>query len=85
MVRWSLLLLLSGCSSGALYTPEELEWRHQMDRENWALCELAYKNAGVATFHKGHIHGRGIVRIHDVRTDLAINHCRSILGPYWAE
>lgn len=85
MRRWFLLLLLlPGCSLEPL-SPDEIEWRHQMDRENWALCELAHKQSGSATFHRGHTHADDrVTRISHVRQDLADNHCRMILGPYWA-
>ena len=79
-----LLLLLPGCSLGPAYTPDELEWRHQMARENWALCEQVYAKAGVVTIHRGHTHSRP-VRISAIRQDLAENHCRRVLGPYWAD
>ena len=80
-----LILLLAGCAETR--TQEEIEWSHAMARENWALCETVYVNAGKPTFHRGHTHGRGATRerIEWTRQDLADNHCRQVLGSYWAE
>lgn len=56
-----------------------------MARENWQMCERAYAQAGKATYHSGHTHRRGQkLHIEHIRSDLATNHCRMILGPYWA-
>lgn len=88
MRSWALVLLLlfPGCGLGPAYTPEEVAWKQQMDRENWRLCEAVYRAKGGATIHRGHSHQKGRqTRIGAVRTDLSDNQCRLILGPYWAE
>lgn len=79
-----LVLLLAGCAETK--TQEEIEWDRAMDRENWALCEKIYEQSAVPTFHRGHIHRRGVPdKIEWVRSDLMQNSCRQVLGPYWAD
>ena len=77
------LLILSGCVT---MTPEEIEWSRAMAKVNWETCAAMYSNAGVPTVHYQHEHGeRDRVRIGDIRSDLLVNHCRMIVGKYWAE
>ena len=79
-----LILLLAGCAETR--TQDEIEWRRAMDRENWTLCAKVYEQAGVPTYHRGHVHRRNAVdKIEWVRADLMHNNCRRVLGPYWAD
>lgn len=82
------LILICFCISGCAETKtqDEIEWDRQMARENWRMCEQAYQRAGKTTYHAGHTHRRGQkTRIEHARSDLAMNGCRMILGPYWAD
>lgn len=88
-----MILLLIGCVT---LTPEEKvaraernEWRHQIDWENWAMCDYAYRQAGVYTVHLNHSHGkwgrrsaRGITHW-DIKSDLRNNNCHAILRNSW--
>jgi hypothetical protein len=68
---------------------EAKEYNEQIDRENWALCETAYRQAGLPTWHQDHTHTRGATRdsIEYVKRDLHTNRCRQILKPagLWAD
>lgn len=79
-----LILLLASCAETK--TQDEIEWDRAMDRENWALCEKVYQQSGVVTYHVGHSHQKGRkIYPHEIKSDLAMNDCRQVLGPYWAE
>ena len=81
----ALILILSGCATTR--TPEEVEWRNSIDRENWAMCAAAYRKAGGKSYliHNNHTHRSGhTTPIADVRLDLTANNCRMVLGQAWA-
>ena len=87
MYRFAPLFILFGC---ATIGPEDIAWKLQTDNENWHLCELAYSQAGAWTFHSDHRHSKsgqvsGMSTGWALRSDLADNHCRSVLGDYWIE
>lgn len=87
-LRVLLLVLLTGCA-GNFFTPDQLEWRHSIDIENWDNCEAVYNHYGVPTFHINHSHSiRSVRRIttFDIRDDLMVNRCRGVLGKkYWID
>jgi len=76
-------LLLGGCSTSTL-SPEEIEYRQGLDKENLALCLKVIKDANMywVSDHTHRIHQRH--RPWEVRTDLSMNRCAEILGPYYA-
>ena len=79
-------LFLAGCASNL--TADERDWREGIDRENWRLCDRAYRQARKATIHLNHSHkyeDRRPVKHHFIRDDLMRNQCRSILRDYWAD
>ena len=76
------LLLLSGCASNL--SVEDREWREGIDRENWQMCDSAYNRARVVVYHMDHRHGRNAVWW-QIKSDLVHNHCRKVLGKYYAE
>ena len=76
-------LALVGCTT---MTPEEAEWAEHHDRLNWELCQLAYRSSHVRMAYSDHMHGKHRKhRWHDVKSDLAENNCKRVLGKYWAE
>lgn len=82
-MKFALLLLLAGCAS--TMTAEDVEWRRQIDRENWQLCDSIYKQFDKPTFHR-HLHRRNVEpRWYEIRDDLSDNACRAILGDYWID
>lgn len=76
-----ILLLLSmwGCASRP---PHEVEARYAVDRENWALCHIAYANEGRAIISY-HDHKRLPHKPYEISADLRDNYCRAVLGEYW--
>lgn len=93
-----LLIVLFALSLGTSCTTQPLteaelearDYRRAIDKENWRVCELAYKQAGRYTVHTEHIHDsngnpRGLPEIWAVKRDLADNNCRMMLGEYWAD
>lgn len=74
-------LLFISCSSLDDISEDEREWRKAIDVENWELCQLAYRQEGVAIRHN-HIHSR-YIRWYEIRDDLVVNNCAVILGDYW--
>ena len=77
------LILLAGCASSPLSEDEQFkrDWKHAMERENWAACERAYEQVGKATLHWDHTH-RKHRKIYQwmIKRDLADNNCHYILG-----
>ena len=74
------ILIMSSCASNL--TPEEIEWREGIDKENWSLCE----RMSASTTHVGHEHRKHRRLSHmDIRDDLSRNSCRMLLGEEWAE
>jgi hypothetical protein len=70
-----------GCTTRSL---EEQEAYEAIQRENWAICQLAYsssKNAYIVSYHE-HRKGRRH-RLFEVEDDLSKNNCRMILREYW--
>ena len=75
------LILLCGCAETR--TKEEIEWRHAIDRENWALCKKAYKQANqYLVFDHRHDDNE---KPSLLRSDLFRHGCRMILRDYWIE
>lgn len=73
------LILLCGCAE--TLTKEEIEWRRGIDRENWALCQRVYKQAGeYLVFDHAHNDNEKTALL---RSDLARNNCRMVLRDYW--
>ena len=70
-----------GCISS---TNEERDYRRAIDSENWETCKLAYRQAQKAhvSIHM-HLKGRPH-RPYEIQEDLVSNHCRFVLGKYWA-
>lgn len=56
-----------------------------MDWENWKLCMYAYQKSRAMTYHEGHTETGHKLGSQWIRADLAKNHCRSVLGSYWAD
>jgi len=84
-----LLLFLTGCVTQMTEVEREQRlWKLQIDRENWSLCQLAYKSQNVPMLHRDHTHigGKtvGVTEKTALRSDLQTNQCRRILGDYWA-
>ena len=77
-----IIVLLSACES---LSPDEIEWRRQIDNENWLLCQQVFKqgNAYTVTSHEHRRHRAH--RPHEVKEDLADNFCRTNLKEYWIE
>jgi len=87
-MRALLLLFIVGCAPLTELEVEERAWRAGINLQNWELCELAYRQSGKPTWHVGHSHkhpGSMAQRAWNVRDDLRVNFCKSILGKYWAE
>jgi len=81
-----LLFLLASCAPLTELQKEEREYRSDIDRENWYMCNKAYSAHGAPTIHYDHRHGRrDNVRSWDIKSDLMVNQCRSILGEAWAD
>jgi hypothetical protein len=82
-----LTIVIAGCASYLdRMTEEELwekQWREQVDRENWELCQLAYHRAGV-TMHFDHAHSDDEKPLL-IRFDLSRHNCQSILREYWID
>lgn len=75
-----------GCAPMSEIEKESAQWSAAMSRENWKLCEQAYKQAARPTIHRDHLHNPRLkVPLWAIRRDLADNDCRMILGPYWAD
>ncbi len=75
-------MLMFGCAHEPL-TPEQVEWRHGIDRENWKYCmNILEGSPGSYSVHKEHITTRknSHNRHWDIRSDLVANKCRSVLG-----
>jgi hypothetical protein len=85
------ILILCGCASKPLTEEqiEEREWNRAMDRENWALCEQLYKQAGKPTYHIDHSHSKGVGKSRNrhwwIESDLLTNQCRRVLRDEWLE
>lgn len=79
-----LVILLNGGCATSTRTPEEIEYQHGLDKENLALCLKVIKGANMywVSDHTHRIHQRH--RPWEVRTDLSMNRCSEILGPYYA-
>lgn len=79
-------LLGAGCASSS---PEEAAYRRSIDRENYQLCQAVYLSSKQVMIHLDHLHGsagvRGLTEREAIRSDLSINDCRQVLGPYWAD
>ena len=82
-MRYFLLFVLCSCTT---LPEEEREWRQAIDKENWVMCQLAFRQANVPTISY-HSHQKG--RRHgpfEVKEDLIWNRCRSaIKDEYWIE
>jgi len=74
-------LLLTACAET---DPLDREYQETLDAENWRMCQIAYHQARRPTMHDGHTH-RGPTTAAMIRTDLNLNRCRQVLGPYWAD
>jgi len=78
-----------GCAELTELEREERDWRRVIDKENWEMCELVYKQSGAPTWHIGHVHSRTgrpqslQAEAHNNKSDLITNRCKSILGDYW--
>lgn len=81
------LIVLAGCADTR--TKEEIDWDHQIDRDNWRMCVIAMKQTGDAVWHIDHIHNRrdplGMNDHRTVHWDLRDNKCRLRLGGYWVK
>jgi MFS superfamily sulfate permease-like transporter len=83
---------LNGCVSVPV-DPDVKAYNEQASRNNWEMCALRYKQAGIPTVHDGHIHDEWAkplsaqkpAHIRHVRADLRTNKCRRLLGDYWEE
>jgi len=72
-----LTLLLVGCAS--TLTPDERQYRDVENALKWDACQKIYAEHGKPTISK-HAHGRTRKhRPHEVREDLILNNCQSIL------
>ena len=85
----TLILLLTtvfGCASYEPLTPEELEYNRNADVENWQLCmQILERQQHVRTYHDNHEHKiPWRVKHWMLESDLRDNHCRILLGDYWA-
>ena len=80
-----LILVIIGCST--TLTDEERLWRQGIDAENWAMCEMAYQQWSIPTYHKDHVHNikRGPVKPYYIHSDLIWNSCKRAVGDYWIE
>ena len=77
----SLLASLAGCASTP--TPLEQDYNERAARDNWAMCQYAYKQNNVGMhFDHPHMDDEHIVLI---RWDLGQHSCESILDDYWIE
>ena len=74
----------TGCAAPVL-TAAELEYHHVIDRENWTMCKMAYRQAGK---HMIHMDNRGEtvdqISTRVISHDLVLNQCSRVLGDYWA-
>ena len=76
-----LLFILTGCATAL--TEDERQLQHAIDRENWELCQIAYRQSNEIMISY-HDHKRGPHKNHEVRADLRDNSCRLVLGEtYW--
>ena len=73
---------MMSCSS-TTETPEEIEYRRAMAFENWELCKKVLRQHNIVIWHIGHTEKED-KRYWNVKTDLANNKCRMILGDYYA-
>ena len=71
------LLMLTGCATPL--TKYERQEQDAIDRENWVMCQLAYKQANKVMISH-HDHKRGPHRDHEIRDDLRDNACRLAVG-----
>ena len=79
-----LIVLIVSCQSPL--TDDELAWRRGIDNENWFLCARAYELARIRVTHYDHEHGRlNRVTPFNIRSDLRVNNCVTVLGPHWIE
>ena len=89
LVSVAACLLGGGCATNRLST-EEVDYRRQIDAENWHLCQKVYKENHVTTVHVDHIHQsdgsiRDPRRYYFVRSDLNNNSCQRVLGQHWID
>jgi len=88
----SILLLVVLVLRNSAYidlSTKEIEWRHQIDAENWAMCDNLLRFNKVTSFHREHHHySGGVVGLDQTlatRVDLVDNNCKLALGAYWLE
>jgi hypothetical protein len=62
-----------------------MEYNQQIDADNWAMCEAAYKASNQPTI-TDHEHGdHRPHRSFEVKRDLTANRCKSNLKDYWID
>lgn len=78
--------IFEGCSTLTIEQIEARDWKQSIDRENWELCDKAYRQHSKATIHLDHQHGkRDRIKHWMIKSDLLQNNCKMVLGEYWAE
>lgn len=75
------LVIITGCTT---LTVEERNDRRIIDRDNWSLCVLAYKQSGRPTEHREHSSEHKYITPIDLKMDLGFNNCEQVLGKHWA-
>ena len=85
-IAFGIFLGTAGCAS---VDPEVREYELGILQENYDMCLRAYKQAGEPFTHMDHTHSddriQGLPAMFALRSDLAWNNCRMVLGKYWAE
>jgi hypothetical protein len=74
------LIILSSCVTAP---QEEIDWRRAVDKENFRMCEMAYKQSRVPMIfdHRHDIDEPAVL----LRGDLLRMRCKMVLREYWAE
>lgn len=61
------------------------EWRQGIDQINWELCERTLNHYTIVVKSDHSHHKFRPHRPHEIKADLRLNNCRSVLQEHWSE